>query len=66
MSVITTYTAYVLGQFKAKYPHVHNMADAGFILFGPVGREIFGLGSALFLSMAFLQMFLPKHQLMTF
>lgn len=66
MSVITTYTGYVLGQFKAKYvssavkketspfliivqPQVYSMADAGMILFGPIGRELFGLGQVLFL-----------------
>ena len=49
LGVIATYTGYVLGQFKLAYPHVHNMADAGEVLLGPVGRELFGLAQILFL-----------------
>jgi purine-cytosine permease-like protein len=37
---LTTYTGYVVGQFKLRYPQVHNMADAAEILFGAWGREI--------------------------
>lgn len=32
-----------------RYPHVHNMADAGEIILGRWGREIFGGGQLLFL-----------------
>ncbi|KAG8527873.1 uncharacterized protein KY384_006789 [Bacidia gigantensis] len=49
LGIVATYTGYVLGQFKLTYPHVHNMADAGEILLGPVGREIFGAAQMLFL-----------------
>ncbi|KAL9103065.1 MAG: hypothetical protein Q9163_001863 [Psora crenata] len=31
------------------YPHVHNMADAGEVMLGPVGREVFGIAQMLFL-----------------
>lgn len=31
-----------MGQFKLRYPQVHNMADAGEILFGSFGRELLG------------------------
>ena len=55
LGVIATYTGYVLGQFKLAYPHVHNMADAGEILFRPLGRlpsviarEIFGAAQIIF------------------
>jgi hypothetical protein len=44
LGIIATYTGYVLGQSKLKYPQVHNMADAGEVLLGPIGREVFGLG----------------------
>lgn len=44
---MTTYTGYVVGQFKLRYPQVHNMADASEILFGPWGREIFGIAQLL-------------------
>ncbi|KAG0153002.1 hypothetical protein PDIDSM_1961 [Penicillium digitatum] len=40
LGALTTYTGYVVGQFKLRYPQVHNMADAAEILFGPWGREI--------------------------
>lgn len=49
LGVIATYTGYVIGQFKLAYPHVHNMADVGEILFKPLGMPRFGkefLGTA--------------------
>lgn len=55
LGIIATYTGYVLGQFKLAYPSVHNMADAGEILFEPLGnrmkafgREFFGLAQVIF------------------
>ncbi|KAI9831470.1 MAG: hypothetical protein M1819_005069 [Sarea resinae] len=49
LGLVATYTGFVLGQFKLRYPHVHNMADAGEILLGPIGREIFGAAQIIFL-----------------
>lgn len=49
LGIIATYTGYVIGQFKLHYPHVHNMADAGEIMLGRWGREIFGGAQLLFL-----------------
>ena len=49
LGALATYTGFVLGQFKLRYPHVHNMADAGEVLLGPIGREIFGVAQMLFL-----------------
>lgn len=55
LGIIATYTGYILGKFKLAYPHVHNMADAGEILFRPLGRfpsivarEIFGAAQIIF------------------
>lgn len=48
LGCLATYTGYVIGQFKAKYPHVHSMADAGEVLAGPLGREILGAAQLLF------------------
>ena len=55
LGIIATYTGYVLGQFKLAYPHVHNMADAGEVLFAPWGRvasviarEFFGAAQIIF------------------
>lgn len=52
LGTIATITGYAIGSFKLRYPHVHNMADAGEILAGPVGREV--LGSAQVIFMVFL------------
>jgi amino acid permease len=54
LGIIATYTGYVIGQFKLAYPHVHNMADAGEVLFEPIGmgaigREFFGTAQIIFL-----------------
>ncbi|KAI0810950.1 transmembrane amino acid transporter protein-domain-containing protein [Irpex lacteus] len=52
LGAIATITGYAIGSFKLRYPHVHNMADAGEILAGPIGREV--LGSAQVIFMVFL------------
>lgn len=49
LGILATYTGFVLGQFKLAHPHVHNMADAGEVMMGPWGRELFGLAQMLFL-----------------
>lgn len=54
LGVMATYTGYVIGQFKVAYPGVHSMADAGEILFKPLGmprfgKEFLGAGSIIFL-----------------
>ena len=49
LSAFATYSGYVLGQFKQRYPQVHTFADAGEILFAPIGMARFGkefLGAA--------------------
>ncbi|EME77733.1 uncharacterized protein MYCFIDRAFT_45761 [Pseudocercospora fijiensis CIRAD86] len=51
LGVIATYTGYTMYQFKLVYPHVHNLADVGEILFGgAVGREILGAAQVIFLT----------------
>ncbi|KAE8131727.1 transmembrane amino acid transporter protein-domain-containing protein [Aspergillus pseudotamarii] len=49
LGLVATYTGYVLGQFKLRYPHVHSMADAGEILLGRFGRELLGTAQLVFL-----------------
>lgn len=49
LGILATYTGYVIGQFKLAYPHVHNMADAGEVMLGAFGRELFGGAQILFL-----------------
>ncbi|OJJ32733.1 hypothetical protein ASPWEDRAFT_115016 [Aspergillus wentii DTO 134E9] len=48
LGLITTYTGYVIGQFRQRYPSVHSMADAAGVVFGPLGREIFGVAQFVF------------------
>jgi len=45
---MATYTGYLMGQFKLRYPFVTSMADAGEVLLGRFGRELFGIASQLF------------------
>jgi len=49
LGLLATYTGFVIGQFKQRHTHVHNMADAGEVMFGAIGRELFGLAQLLFL-----------------
>ena len=56
MGLLSTYTGYVVGQFKNAHPSVHNMADAFHMLFsalgpkwGRFGFELGGIGFNLFL-----------------
>ena len=49
LGAMASYTGYVIGQFKIKHPHVQSFGDAGEILFGAVGREVFGFGGLLFI-----------------
>ena len=48
LGLLATYTGYTIHQFRARYPHIQNLGDAGEILFGAFGRELFGLGQLLF------------------
>ncbi|PPJ57757.1 hypothetical protein CBER1_00215 [Cercospora berteroae] len=49
LGIVATYTGYTMYQFKLRYPWVHNMADVGQILLGPIGREVFGAAQVIFL-----------------
>ena len=51
--VFALYTAFLLVDFKLNHPHIHNMGDAGYILFSPIGlgwfgRELLGAGTLFF------------------
>jgi hypothetical protein len=48
LGVFATYTSWLLVKFKIKHPEVHTMGDAGYILFGPVGREVLAFGTVVF------------------
>ncbi|KAH9937531.1 transmembrane amino acid transporter protein-domain-containing protein [Fomitopsis serialis] len=42
------FTAKLLIDFKLNHPDVHNMGDAGYLIFGPIGREILSIGTIIF------------------
>ncbi|CAI7609789.1 unnamed protein product [Penicillium bialowiezense] len=42
LGCLATYTGYVIGQMKLKYPHISTMADAGEVIGGKWGRELVG------------------------
>ena len=48
LGVFATFTSFLLIDFKLRHPEVHNMGDAGKILFGPIGREILSAGTIIF------------------
>ncbi|KAI9757510.1 MAG: hypothetical protein M4579_003423 [Chaenotheca gracillima] len=48
LGVFATYTSWLLIKFKINHPEVHNMGDAGMILFGPFGRELLSFGTIVF------------------
>lgn len=48
LGIFATYTSWLLVQFKLRHPQVHTMGDAGYLLFGAVGREILAFGTVCF------------------
>ncbi|OQE37881.1 hypothetical protein PENCOP_c009G04345 [Penicillium coprophilum] len=48
VGIISTYTAYTIGQFKCRHVQVHSMADAGELLMGRLGRSILDVGQIIF------------------
>ncbi|KAL7418998.1 hypothetical protein Q5752_006682 [Cryptotrichosporon argae] len=43
VGILTTWSDYVVGAFKRRHPEVYSMDDVGFILAGPIGREVFAI-----------------------
>ncbi|KAL1408564.1 hypothetical protein Q8F55_005377 [Vanrija albida] len=41
LGILTTWCDYVVGTFKRNHPEVYSIADAGYLMFGNVGREVF-------------------------
>lgn len=42
VAVITTWSGWVVGDFKLRHAEVYSIDDAGAIMFGRIGREFFG------------------------
>ncbi|QSL64550.1 hypothetical protein MERGE_001851 [Pneumocystis wakefieldiae] len=49
LGIVATYTGYVLGQFKARYPFIYNMSDVAYVMCGPIGRKVIGVCQIIFL-----------------
>lgn len=47
LGILATYTGYVIGQFKWRFPHISSVADAGEVLMGRFGKELFFVGQML-------------------
>lgn len=47
LGIFATYTSKLLISFKLRHPEVHSMGDAGFVIFGPIGREVMAAGTCL-------------------
>ncbi|RMD44155.1 hypothetical protein DV735_g977, partial [Chaetothyriales sp. CBS 134920] len=65
LGIVATYTGWVIGEFRHKYPWVHSFGDAGEIIgapwhLGPFLRELFGWAQTL------LQIFTMGSHILTF
>jgi amino acid permease len=48
IAAITTWSDYMVGVFKRNHPQVYGIDDAGYLIFGRIGREIFGITFCLY------------------
>ncbi|KAJ5231276.1 amino acid transporter [Penicillium citrinum] len=48
VAAITTWSNYVIGQFKLNHPEVYAIDDAGELMFGRTGREVLGIGVCIY------------------
>lgn len=44
IAVVTTWSGYMVGVFKLNHRDVYGVDDATGLIFGPIGREILGIG----------------------
>lgn len=62
ISAITTWSDYMIGVFKKRHPEVYGLDDAGFMMFGKIGREVFAI---IFMFCEYLRLIARKLLLMT-
>lgn len=60
LGMITTYTGYIMGQMKLRFPQITTMADAGEVIGGKFGREFIGAAWIIFF------IFIMASHLLTF
>lgn len=47
IAVVTTWSGYMVGAFKLNHRDVYGVDDATGLIFGPIGREVLGVGFSL-------------------
>jgi amino acid permease len=47
IGTIITWSGHVVGTFKLRHPEVYGVDDAGALMFGRIGREVFGVAFCL-------------------
>lgn len=58
---ITTWSDYMVGVFKLRHPEVYGIDDAGELMFGRIGREVFSAAFCLCMYHHLSTLFLPLH-----
>ncbi|KAF3987328.1 hypothetical protein FT663_02931 [Candidozyma haemuli var. vulneris] len=53
LCALTTWTGYMVGSFRIRYPNVYGVGDAAELIFGPVGREFMGGAFWLFYTLCY-------------
>ncbi|KAF5009145.1 hypothetical protein FDECE_4589 [Fusarium decemcellulare] len=48
IAVLTTWSDYIVGKFKLRHPEVYGIDDAAGLMFGRVGKEVYGISYALY------------------
>jgi hypothetical protein len=44
---VATWSGLIVGPFKLRHPHVYGLDDAGFMIGGPIAREVMAAGFTL-------------------
>lgn len=53
LCAISTWTGWVVGQFRIRHPHIYSIGDAAEMMFGVVGREFMGVAFWLFYALCY-------------
>lgn len=53
LCILSTWTGLVIGNFRLAHPQVYSIGDATELMFGPIGREVMGLGFWLFYTLCY-------------
>lgn len=48
IAILTTWSDYIVGKFKLRHPEVYGIDDAAGLMFGRVGKEVYGISYALY------------------